>query len=87
VALTEVLITLRGIRHGADLSLLGMFAVVLWGLQKQAYVRRAGHFRLQAVLLLPLRTARGWVFGSEIKAYLEHPKFVKAVNDNALRPI
>ena len=28
----------------------------------------------------------GLVFGSEIKAFLEHPKFVKAVNENALRP-
>ncbi|MFQ9679193.1 MAG: asparagine synthase (glutamine-hydrolyzing) [Ruthenibacterium lactatiformans] len=26
------------------------------------------------------------MFGSEIKAFLEHPKFVKAVNENALRP-
>lgn len=43
-------------------------------------------FGIKPFTITPSRDGSGLVFGSEIKAFLEHPKFVKAVNENALRP-
>ena len=43
-------------------------------------------FGIKPFYYYPVPDGSGLVFGSEIKAFLEHPKFVKAVNENALRP-
>ncbi len=43
-------------------------------------------FGIKPFYYYPIPDGSGILFGSEIKAFLEHPKFVKAINENALRP-
>lgn len=63
-----------------------MFAFVLWDAKNKRMFGARDIFGIKPFYYYPVPDGSGLVFGSEIKAFLEHPKFVKAVNENALRP-
>ncbi len=64
----------------------GMFAFALWDAKKRRLFGARDIFGIKPFYYYPIPDGSGLLFGSEIKAFLAHPKFVKAVNENALRP-
>lgn len=64
----------------------GMFAFVIWDKKNGRLFGARDIFGIKPFYYYPIPDGSGLLFGSEIKAFLEHPKFVKAVNENALRP-
>ena len=84
---TEVLI--HGYEeYGTDLvyKLRGMYAFVLWDTKTKTLFGARDIFGIKPFYYCPLENGEGMLFGSEIKSFLDHPKFKKAVNENALRP-
>ncbi len=83
---TEVL--LHGYEeYGTDITskIRGMFAFVIWDKNKKTLFGARDHFGIKPFYYG--KTSKGaLIFGSEIKSFLEHPDFVKAVNKKALRP-
>lgn len=83
---TEVL--LHGYEeYGTDVTskIRGMFAFVIWDKNKKTLFGARDHFGIKPFYYG--KTSKGaLIFGSEIKSFLEHPDFVKAVNKKALRP-
>ncbi|MBQ8208293.1 MAG: asparagine synthase (glutamine-hydrolyzing) [Clostridia bacterium] len=66
-------------------KLRGMFAFVIWDRNKKTLFGARDHFGIKPFYYG--NTSDGsLIFGSEIKSFLEHPNFVKAVNKRALRP-
>ena len=83
---TEVL--LHGYEeYGTDITLKirGMFAFVIWDKNKKTLFGARDHFGIKPFYYGSIGDG-SLIFGSEIKSFLEHPKFVKAVNKKALRP-
>ncbi len=65
-------------------KLRGMFSFVIWDIKKQEMFAARDHFGIK-----PFYYYMGEdviLMGSEIKSFLEHPKFVKELNNDALRP-
>ena len=84
---TEVLI--HGYEeYGTELigMLRGMYAFVVWDKQRKRMFGARDIFGIKPFYYYPIPDGSGLLFGSEIKSFLEHPKFEKAVNENALRP-
>lgn len=84
---TEVLI--HGYEeYGTELiqKLRGMYAFVLWDKSKARMWGVRDIFGIKPFYYYPIPDGSGMIFGSEIKSFLEHPKFVKAVNEKALLP-
>ncbi|MEG1446844.1 MAG: asparagine synthase (glutamine-hydrolyzing) [Ruthenibacterium sp.] len=84
---TEVLI--HGYEeYGTDLiqMLRGMYAFVIWDAKAKRMFGARDIFGIKPFYYYPIPNGEGLLFGSEIKSLLDHPKFVKAVNENALRP-
>lgn len=72
---------------GVELAahLRGMFAFVIYDSNKKRIYGVRDYFGIKPFNYY--RTSGGeYLFASEIKAFLEHPEFVKKVNKNALRP-
>ena len=73
--------------YGEDViyKLRGMFAFVIWDRQKRRAFGARDFFGIK-----PFYYTTGmdgsFIFGSEIKSFLDHPCFVKEVNPDALRP-
>lgn len=66
-------------------KLRGMFAFVIWDKNKKMLFGARDYFGIKPFYYG--KTSNGeLIFGSEIKSFLEHPNFVKAVNKKALRP-
>lgn len=83
---TEVL--LHGYEeYGTDITLKirGMFAFVIWDKNNKTLFGARDHFGIKPFYYGSLNDG-SLIFGSEIKSFLEHPNFVKAVNKKALRP-
>lgn len=83
---TEVLI--HGYEeYGAELlqKLRGMYAFVIWDKKSKTLFGARDIFGIKPFYYCPLSTG-GLLFGSEIKSFLDHPQFEKAVNPDALRP-
>ncbi|MDR3314933.1 MAG: asparagine synthase (glutamine-hydrolyzing) [Coriobacteriales bacterium] len=83
---TEVL--LHGYQeYGASLTdhLRGMFAFVIYDRENARLFGARDFFGIKPFYYTLLPDG-GFLFGSEIKSFLEHPAFVKAVNPEALRP-
>ncbi len=83
---TEVL--LHGYEeYGTDITLKirGMFAFVIWDKNKRTLFGARDHFGIKPFYYGSLGDG-SFIFGSEIKSFIEHPNFVKAVNKKALRP-
>lgn len=84
---TEVLI--HGYEeYGTDLiqMLRGMYAFVIWDAKAKRMFGARDIFGIKPFYYYPIPGGEGLLFGSEIKSFLDHPKFVKAVNEDALRP-
>ena len=74
-------------KWGQELAshLRGMYAFVIYDKNKNTLYGARDIFGIKPFYYY--RTEDGdYIFGSEIKAFLEHPKFVKKLNKNALRP-
>lgn len=72
--------------YGTDIvkKLRGMFAFAIWDREKQELFGARDHFGIK-----PYYYYQGndtFMFGSEIKSFLDHPDFVKEVNPRALKP-
>ncbi len=71
--------------EGLAEHLRGMYAFVIYDKNKNTLYGARDIFGIKPFYYY--RTEDGdYIFGSEIKAFLEHPKFVKKLNKNALRP-
>lgn len=72
--------------YGTDIvnKLRGMYAFVIWDKTAETLFAARDIFGIKPFYYANLQDG-GLIFGSEIKAFLEHPKFVKAVNPNMLR--
>ena len=64
----------------------GMYGFVIWDKLRGRLFGARDIFRIKPVYYYPIPGGEGLLFGSEIKSFLDHPKFRKAVNENALRP-
>ncbi len=73
-------------KYGVDLAskLRGMFAFVIYDNKQQILYGARDYFGIKPFYYY--KTNDGYLFGSEIKSFLEHPDFVKKLNRNALRP-
>ena len=74
-------------KWGEELAehLRGMYAFVIYDMKKQSIYCARDIFGIKPFYYY--RTEDGdYLFGSEIKAFLEHPRFVKKLNKKALRP-
>ena len=79
--------------HGYELwgenvvdHLRGMYAFVIWDKRRNRLFGARDIFGIKPFYYSRLADGKGLLFGSEIKSFLDHPGFVKAVNKNALRP-
>ncbi len=66
-------------------KLRGMFAFVIWNRVSKTLFGARDHFGIKPFYYGYAENG-SLIFGSEIKSFLEHPKFIKAVNKKALRP-
>lgn len=81
---TEVLI--HGYEeYGVDLfpKLRGMFAFVIYDKKKDELVGARDHFGIKPFYYY--KNGNEFMFGSEIKSFLAHPKFKKELNDKSLK--
>lgn len=70
---------------GLAARLRGMFAFVVWDTKANTLYGARDYFGIKPFYYS--QTGQGdWIFGSEIKAFLEHPGFRREVNPQALRP-
>jgi len=72
--------------YGADIvkKLRGMFAFAVWDRDKQELFGARDHFGIKP--LYYYHKNETFLFGSEIKSFLDHPAFEKQVNPGALKP-
>lgn len=72
--------------YGTDIvnKLRGMYAFVIWDTRTDTVFAARDIFGIKPFYYAPLKDG-GLVFGSEIKAFLDHPAFVKKVNPAMLR--
>ena len=85
---TDTEVILKGyIEYGEKLTdhLRGMFAFVVWDREKRRLFGARDFFGIKPFYYTRTKDG-GFLFGSEIKAFLDHPGFVKEVNDKALLP-
>lgn len=69
-------------------KLRGMFAFVIWDIDKKELFAARDHFGIKPLYYTEVveGSNKSFIFGSEIKSFLEHPNFKKEVNKNALKP-
>ena len=82
---TEVL--LHGYEeYGAELlkKVRGMFAFVIWNTQTNELFGARDHFGIKPLYYTEMNGS--FIYGSEIKSFLQHPEFKKELNKEALRP-
>ena len=74
-------------QYGEDLlgKLRGMFSFVIWDKNKKKLFLARDIFGIKPLYYGKLKDG-GFIFGSEIKAFLEHPLFEKKLNTKALKP-
>lgn len=72
--------------YGADIvkKLRGMFAFAIWDREKQELFGARDHFGIKPLYYYHKNNT--FMFGSEIKSFLDHPAFEKQVNPGALKP-
>ncbi len=71
---------------GTDIvkKLRGMFAFAIWDREKQELFGARDHFGIKPYYYY--QGNENFMFGSEIKSFLDHPDFVKEINPRALKP-
>ena len=67
-------------------KLRGMFAFSIWDTKKKKLFIARDYFGIKPLYYTQNTKDGSLIFGSEIKSFLEHPKFIKTLNKNALRP-
>lgn len=69
-------------------KLRGMFAFVIWDIDKKELFAARDHFGIKPLYYTEVveGSNKSFIFGSEIKSFLEHPNFKKEVNKDALKP-
>lgn len=86
---TDSEVIIRGFEeYGEDIvaKLRGMFAFCIWDTQeKRALLARDG-FGIKPLYYTDYTTDGSLLFGSEIKSFLDHPNFIKALNKEAIQP-
>ena len=65
-------------------KLRGMFAFVIYDINKKELIGVRDYFGIKPFYYY--KDEKTFMFGSEIKSFLEHPNFVKEVNKQALKP-
>ncbi len=65
-------------------KLRGMFAFVIWDIKKKEMFGARDHFGIKPFYYY--KTDDVFIYGSEIKSFLEHPLFKKELNKEALKP-
>lgn len=65
-------------------KLRGMFAFVIWDIKNKTLFGARDHFGIKPFYYY--NTDEVFIYGSEIKSFLEHPNFKKELNKEALRP-
>lgn len=73
--------------YGEDViyKLRGMFAFVIWDRQERRAFGARDFFGIKP-FYYTTGSDGSFIFGSEIKSFLDHPNFIKEVNPDALRP-
>lgn len=66
-------------------KLRGMFSFAIWELKNKKLLLARDIFGMKPLYYTKLKDG-GLLFGSEIKSFLEHPLFEKALNEKALKP-
>ena len=66
------------------LKLRGMFAFVIWDRKNEKLFAARDHFGIKPFYYAEMNDTL--FFGSEIKSFLPHPKFIKQLNEQALKP-
>lgn len=72
--------------YGAGIvkKLRGMFSFAIWDIEKQELFGARDHFGIKPYYYYNQNGT--FMFGSEIKSFLDHPDFVKEMNPRALKP-
>ena len=65
-------------------KLRGMFAFVIWDIKNKTLFGARDHFGIKPFYYYNVDNT--FIYGSEIKSFLEHPNFKKELNKEALRP-
>ena len=65
-------------------KLRGMFAFVIWDTEKKELFGARDHFGIKPFYYY--NTDEVFMYGSEIKSFLQHPSFKKELNKEALKP-
>ena len=65
-------------------KLRGMFAFVIWDIKNKCLFGARDHFGIKPFYYYNVDNT--FIYGSEIKSFLEHPNFKKELNKEALRP-
>lgn len=64
----------------------GMFAFAIWDQKKEMLFMARDIFGIKPLYYTQNTSDQSLIFGSEIKAFLKHPGFIKALNKDALKP-
>ena len=67
-------------------KLRGMFAFAIWDSKNKSIMLARDFFGIKPLYYTDNTQDGSLIFGSEIKAFLKHPLFIKELNKNALRP-
>lgn len=67
-------------------KLRGMFAFAIWDTKKEALFLARDYFGIKPLYYTQNTADHSLLFGSEIKAFLPYPHFVKELNKDALKP-
>ncbi len=67
-------------------KLRGMFAFAIWDGNKEALFLARDHFGIKPLYYSQNTTDQSFIFGSEIKSFLQYPAFTKELNKTALKP-
>ena len=72
--------------YGEDIlnKLRGMFGFVIWDIKNRKLFGARDHFGQKPFYYTKMNDT--FMFGSEIKSFLDHPDFKKEINKNALKP-
>ncbi|MDO4680199.1 MAG: asparagine synthase (glutamine-hydrolyzing) [Aerococcus sp.] len=86
---TDSEVIIRGFEAwGEDVieKLRGMFAIAIWDTKEEQLFLARDMFGIKPLYYSNHTSDGSFLFGSEIKSFLDHPRFIKEVNVDALRP-
>ncbi|SDK66794.1 asparagine synthase (glutamine-hydrolyzing) [Natronincola ferrireducens] len=74
--------------YGVDIlkKLRGMFAIAIWDTRNETMLLARDIFGIKPLYYTQNTSDNSFIFGSEIKAFLKQPAFIKELNKDALKP-